>query len=315
LQGRISVQTIQGEGVAKTAFLFPGQGAQSVGMGKTLAEQLPAARALFDRANALLGYDLAQLCFEGPQEKLDSTVHSQPALFVCSLAALEKLRHDLPEIVEQCQAAAGLSLGEYTALVFAGVMNFEDGLRLVAERGAAMQAAADLRPSGMVSVLGVEREPLAAMCDAARGDDVLQIANLLCPGNIAISGGAAALDRFVAQAEQDGVRYVRLSVAGAFHTAIMQPAVERLTKALRDVPMSAPRIPVVSNVDAQTHDDPEEIRALLVRQVVSPVRWEDSLRYLIAQGHDLFYEVGPGRVLRGLLKRIDRKLACEGVGE
>ncbi len=284
-------------------------------MGKALAEQLPAARALFDRANALLGYDLAQLCFDGPQEKLDSTVHSQPALFVCSLAALEKLRYDSPEIVEQCQAAAGLSLGEYTALVFAGVMTFDDGLRLVAERGAAMQAAAELRPSGMVSVLGVEPEPLAAMCDAARGDDVLQIANLLCPGNIAISGGAAALDRFVAQAEQDGVRYVRLSVAGAFHTAIMQPAVERLTKALRDVTMSAPRIPVVSNVDALPHDDPEAIRALLVRQVVSAVHWEDSLRYLIAQGHDPFYELGPGRVLRGLLKRIDRKLACEGVGE
>jgi len=304
-----------GEGVAKVAFLFPGQGAQLVGMGKALAEQLPAARALFDRANALLGYDLAQLCFDGPQEKLDSTVHSQPALFVCSLAALEKLRYDSPEIVEQCQAAAGLSLGEYTALVFAGVMTFDDGLRLVAERGAAMQAAAELRPSGMVSVLGVEPEPLAAMCDAARGDDVLQIANLLCPGNIAISGGAAALDRFVAQAEQDGVRYVRLSVAGAFHTAIMQPAVERLTKALRDVTMSAPRIPVVSNVDALPHDDPEAIRALLVRQVVSAVHWEDSLRYLIAQGHDPFYELGPGRVLRGLLKRIDRKLACEGVGE
>jgi len=249
-------------------------------MGKALAEQLPAARALFDRANALLGYDLAQLCFDGPQEKLDSTVHSQPALFVCSLAALEKLRYDSPEIVEQCQAAAGLSLGEYTALVFAGVMTFDDGLRLVAERGAAMQAAAELRPSGMVSVLGVEPEPLAAMCDAARGDDVLQIANLLCPGNIAISGGAAALDRFVAQAEQD-----------------------------------APRIPVVSNVDALPHDDPEAIRALLVRQVVSAVHWEDSLRYLIAQGHDPFYELGPGRVLRGLLKRIDRKLACEGVGE
>ncbi|MDZ4781860.1 MAG: ACP S-malonyltransferase [Planctomycetia bacterium] len=301
--------------MAKVAFLFPGQGAQLVGMGKALAEQLPAARALFDRANALLGYDLAQLCFDGPQEKLDSTVHSQPALFVCSLAALEKLRYDSPEIVEQCQAAAGLSLGEYTALVFAGVMTFDDGLRLVAERGAAMQAAAELRPSGMVSVLGVEPEPLAAMCDAARGDDVLQIANLLCPGNIAISGGAAALDRFVAQAEQDGVRYVRLSVAGAFHTAIMQPAVERLTKALRDVTMSAPRIPVVSNVDALPHDDPEAIRALLVRQVVSAVHWEDSLRYLIAQGHDPFYELGPGRVLRGLLKRIDRKLACEGVGE
>lgn len=301
--------------MSKIAFLFPAQGAQSVGMGRALVEELPAAQALFERANGILGYDLAKLCFEGPQDRLDSTVHSQPALFVSSLAALEKLRKDAPDVVEQCQGAAGLSLGEYTALVFAGVMTFDDGLRLVAERGAAMQAAADLRPSGMVSVLGVEREPLEAMCAAARGDSVLQIANLLCPGNTAISGSAEAIDRFTAQADTDGVRYVRLAVAGAFHTSIMQPAVERLTKALANVPMQKPRIPVVSNVDAASHDDPEEIRQLLVRQVVNPVRWEDSMRYLIGQGHDLFYEVGPGRVLRGLMKRIDRKLACAGVGE
>jgi [acyl-carrier-protein] S-malonyltransferase len=284
-------------------------------MGRALAEELPAARALFDRANELLGYDLAELCFAGPQASLDSTVHSQPALFVCSLAALEKLRRDAPQVVAECQATAGLSLGEYTALVFAGVMTFDDGLRLVAERGAAMQAAADQQPSGMISVLGVEPQPLEEMCAAARGEGVLRIANLLCPGNIAISGDAAALDRFAAQADQAGVRYVRLAVAGAFHTPIMRPAVDRLAKALPDVPMSRPRIPVVSNVDAAPHDDPEEIRELLTRQVVSPVRWEDSMRWLIGQGHDMFHEVGPGRVLRGLMKRIDRKLACEGVGE
>jgi [acyl-carrier-protein] S-malonyltransferase len=301
--------------VATIAFLFPGQGAQAVGMGREVAGQLPAARELFDRANAVLGYDLAELCFHGPQEKLDSTVHSQPALYVTSLAALEKLRTEKPEVVAECQAAAGLSLGEYTALVFAGVMTFEDGLRLVAERGAAMQAAADATPSGMVSVIGMEREPLEALCAELRGDDVLQVANLLCPGNIAVSGSAAAIARLVARAEQDGLRYVRLAVAGAFHTSIMQPAVERLTAALANVPMQPPRIPVVSNVDAVPHHDPEEIRQLLVRQVVSPVLWEASQRYLLAQGFDLFYEVGPGRVLRGLLKRIDRKTPCEGTLE
>jgi [acyl-carrier-protein] S-malonyltransferase len=284
-------------------------------MGREVAEQLPAARELFDRANAVLGYDLAELCFNGPQEKLDSTVHSQPALYVTSLAALEKLRTEKPEVVAECQAAAGLSLGEYTALVFAGVMTFEDGLRLVAERGAAMQAAADATQSGMVSVIGMEREPLEALCTELRVDDVLQVANLLCPGNIAVSGSAAAIARLVARAEQDGLRYVRLAVAGAFHTSIMQPAVERLTAALANVPMQAPRIPVVSNVDAVPHSDPEEIRQLLVRQVVSPVLWEASQRYLLAQGFDLFYEVGPGRVLRGLLKRIDRKTPCEGTLE
>lgn len=299
----------------KIAFLFPGQGAQAVGMGRELAGQLPAARELFDCANALLGYDLAELCFEGPQERLDSTVHSQPALFVTSLAALEKLRAEKPDIVASCQAAAGLSLGEYTALVFAGVMTFDDGLRLVAERGAAMQAASDATPSGMLSVIGLEREPLEALCAELRGDDVLQVANLLCPGNIAVSGDMAAIDRLVARGEQDGLRCVRLAVAGAFHTPIMQPAVERLTAALANVPMQAPRIPVVSNVDARPHSDPEEIRQLLVRQVVSPVLWEDSQRYLVGEGHDLFYEVGPGRVLRGLLKRIDRKMPCEGVLE
>lgn len=301
--------------MAKIAFLFPGQGAQTVGMGRELAGQLPAARELYDRANALLGYDLAKLCFEGPQEQLDSTVHSQPALFVTSLAALEKLRAEKPEVVDGCHSAAGLSLGEYTALVFAGVMSFDDGLRLVAARGAAMQAASDATPSGMVSVLGLEREPLDALCAELRGDDVLQVANLLCPGNIALSGSAAAIARLIARAEQDGLRSVRLAVAGAFHTSIMQPAVERLTAALANVTMQAPRIPVVSNVDARPHNDPEEIRQLLVRQVVSPVLWEESQRYLIGQGHDLFYEVGPGRVLRGLLKRIDRKLACEGALE
>lgn len=300
--------------MSKIAFLFPGQGAQTVGMGRQVAESLPAARRLFDQAQAVLGYDLATLCFTGPAEELDSTVISQPALFVTSLAALERLKAELPDVVKGCQIAAGLSLGEYTALVFAGALDFEVGLRLVQERGAAMQDAADATPSGMVSILGLERPQVEALCDQARQQDVLEVANLLCPGNIVISGTNAACLRAAEAAPAAGaMKAIPLAVAGAFHTSIMQPAVERLAAALSQVEFRRPRVPVVSNVDAVPHDDPAEIRDLLIRQVVSPVRWEDSLRYMLAQGCDEFYEVGPGRVLRGLLKRIDRKIPCHGV--
>lgn len=280
-----------------------------------MAASLPAAKALFDRAADVLGYDLLQLCTDGPEEKLNSTVHSQPALFVCSLAALEQLKQDSPEVVDNCAITAGLSLGEYTALVFAGAMNFDAGLRLVQARGQAMQDASDAVPSGMVSILGMELEQIEKLCDEARGDDVLQVANMLCPGNIVVSGSAAACERVAAQAEDAGaMKVIPLAVAGAFHTPIMQPAVERLTAALAEVDIQKPRIPVVSNVDAQPHDDPEEIRSLLVQQVVSPVLWEKSMRWLIEDfGVTQCYEIGPGRVLRGLLKRVARKLPCESV--
>ncbi|MFW5693098.1 MAG: acyltransferase domain-containing protein, partial [Thermoguttaceae bacterium] len=253
-------------------------------------------------------------CFEGPAEELDSTVRSQPALFVTSLVAVEALRAEAPDVVLACEATAGLSLGEYTAMVFAGVMEFEDGLRLVQKRGAAMQQAADATPSGMVSVLGLERVEVEALCKKARGDEVLEIANLLCPGNIAISGTNAACERAAEMAQSFGaMRAMPLAVAGAFHTVIMKPAESKLAEALADVPMQPPRIPVVANLDAQPHDNPEEIRKLLMRQVLEPVQWEDSMRYLLAQGFDQFYEVGPGRVLRGLLRRIDRAVSCQSV--
>ncbi|HWB11212.1 MAG TPA: ACP S-malonyltransferase [Pirellulales bacterium] len=300
----------------KTAFLFPGQGAQSVGMGRDLAEASPRARQRFDEAARVLGYDLARLCFEGPAEQLDSTLHSQPALFVTSLAALDVLEARSPEVVAGCQAAAGLSLGEYTALVFAGVLDFETGLRLVQARGAAMQEAADATRSGMVSLLGLDRDKVETLCREAAEGETLQIANLLCPGNIVVSGTKAACQRVAALAEAAGaMKTVPLAVAGAFHTPIMQSAVGKLTAALAGVPLTEPRIPVVSNVDAKPHDDPEEIRELLPRQIVSPVLWEPSVRYLLAEGFNEFYEIGPGRVLRGLLKRIDRKAVAKGIDE
>lgn len=301
--------------MSRPAFLFPGQGAQAVGMGKQLAETLPAARALFDQANQILGYDLAKICFEGPEELLNSTVHSQPALFVTSLAGLEFLKANQPEVVASAAAAAGLSLGEYTALVFAGVMSFEDGLRVVQQRGRAMQDAANAVPSGMVSILGMEVPKIQQLCNEARGEgEVLQIANYLCPGNIVVSGHKAACAKIAELATAAGaMKTIPLAVAGAFHTSIMQPAVEKLAAALADVKLQSPRIPVVSNVDAATHSDPEKIRSLLVQQVVSPVRWEDSQRYLLNQGYAPHWEIGPGRVLRGLLKRIERKAAADGV--
>jgi [acyl-carrier-protein] S-malonyltransferase len=299
----------------KTAFLFPGQGAQTVGMGTAVYAKVPAARALFDRASLLLGYDLYELCANGPAAKLDTTVHSQPALFVASLAALEQLKQNSPELNDRCAAAAGLSLGEYTALAFAGVLDFETGLRIVQERGRAMQDAADEASSGMVSVLGLEREQVEALCSDVRKDETLEVANLLCPGNIVVSGHRGACERIADAALAAGaMKVIPLPVAGAFHTPLIQPAVDRLRTMLADVPMQRPRIPVVSNVDARPHDDPDEIRELLIQQVCSQVRWEDSMRYLLdEQGITSFYEIGPGRVLCGLLKRIARKVPCENV--
>ena len=203
--------------MSQTAFLFPGQGAQTVGMGKELYESLPAARQLFDQAADILGYDLANICFSGPPETLNATNHSQPALFVASLAALEALKDQSPQVVEDCQAVAGLSLGEYTALVFAGVLEFEAGLKIVQERGSAMQAAAEAVSSGMVSVLGMERSQVEELIEQQRGpDETLQIANLLCPGNLVVSGDSAACQRLAEAATEAGamkaVSYTHLTL-------------------------------------------------------------------------------------------------------
>jgi len=282
-------------------------------MGRALVETSPAARQLYEEAAHILKYDLAELCFRGPEVKLNSTAISQPAIFFTSLAALEYLRAKDPDAITQCSAAAGLSLGEYTALVFAGAFAFPDALRVVQRRGEAMQAAADAVPSGMVSVLGLEPAKVEELCAQARGAETLAIANLLCPGNVAVSGTKAACDAVERLAGSFGGRTIRLAVAGAFHTSLMRPADQRLAEALARVTIQRPRLPVWSNVDAQPHTDPEEIRGLLIRQVLQPVLWEQSMRNLLAAGHDRFYEIGPGRVLAGLLKRVQRRAECHNI--
>ena len=284
-------------------------------MGRELCESIPAAKALFDRASDVLGYDLAEVCFNGPVEKLNSTVISQPALYVTSMAGLEKLKQDSPEIIERCAATAGLSLGEYTAMAFAGAVGFEDGLRLVQQRGEAMQAAADETPSGMASVLGLDRETLEQVCDDARVEgEVLQVANILCPGNIAVSGHKASCEKIESVAADAGaIKTIPLAVAGAFHTTIMNSAVEKLTHALDGCDLKETRIPVYSNVDASPHTTPEAFRQLLVKQVCSPVLWHDTMQRMIDEGFDEFYEIGSGRVLAGLMKRISRKMPFHNI--
>ena len=299
--------------MAQVVFLFPGQGAQKVGMGRHLYDSLPAARARFDEAAEVLGYSLADVCFNGPAERLNSTAVSQPALFVAGLAALEALRATEPDAEKECVAAAGLSLGEYTALTFAGALSFRDGLRVVQRRGQAMQAAADTTPSGMVSIIGLDQAAVEELCVEARKVGLLQVANLLCPGNIVVSGVLPACAAVEKLADDKGARTVRLAVAGAFHTPLMKPADEALAAVLADVAIRPPRVPVWSNVDARPHSDPEEIRGLLVRQVLQPVLWEQTTRGLLAAGCDRFYEIGPGTVLSGLLKRVQRMVDCRQV--
>ena len=303
--------------VNSAGILFPGQGAQSIGMGQWLCDNYTVAKELFAQASDVLGYDLADLCRNGPIEKLDATEFCQPALFTVGVAAALVLTTEYPERVSKITATAGLSLGEYTAVCFAGGLDFEDALKLVQRRGQAMQSAADAVESGMASVVGMDLEKLQAVCDEVRADgEVLRPANLLCPGNIAVSGHLSALDRLEPAATEAGaMKVVRLSVAGAFHTSLMEPAVESLEQALAEIPIRDTTMPVYSNVDASPHQSADEIRDLLSHQVTKPVLWEASVRRMIDDGIEGFVEAGTGRVLRGTLKRIQRKIPTDGFGD
>jgi len=284
----------------KTVLLFAGQGAQSVGMGKDLAEQFPVARQWFDRANAALGFDLANVCFAGPEAELTKTENAQPGIYLVGWIAFELLKERVPGL--QFHAAAGLSLGEFTALAAAGVLSFEDGLKVVRQRGQFMQEACDTTKGGMAAVLGLDEAKTREVCSEAG----VELANLNCPGQIVISGPSEKLDRACELAKTKGAkRAVLLPVAGAYHSTLMAGASARLDAVLKGVMLQTAQVPVISNVTAQPHGAPAGIHQRMVEQVTSSVRWEDSMRYLLAQGFTRFIELGPGKALSGFMKRID----------
>ncbi len=301
---------------APIAFLFAGQGAQAVGMGKDLAEAYPAARELYDRADAAVPFDLKRISFEGPDEELRRTDVSQPAIVVCSLAALAALEAELGGKLPQVACAAGLSLGEYSALAFAGALSLEDCLQLVIARGEYMQACCEAAPSGMTSLLGLSAAELGPAVEAGRAQGEVGIANDNAPRQVVLSGAAAALEAAVAKAKELGAKKaVPLNVAGAYHSALMAPAGERLRANLEQAGVSAPRVPVIANVTAEPHgDDPAAIRDLLVRQVSGTVRWRESMdRAFGALKVERCFEFGPGGVLKGLVRQNDRKKSCLSV--
>jgi len=290
--------------------MFPGQGAQVVGMAKGVTDECPAAKELFTKASAILGYDLLERCVEGPKELLDSTKVSQPAIFVASMAAVEKYKMDGGD-VEAATCAMGLSLGEYSALCFAGAIAFEDGVKITKARGEAMQAASDAVESGMVSVIGLDSEATGRLCEAAseKSGENVKIANFLCSGNYAVSGSlkACAVVNEIAKPDFKARMTVPLAVAGAFHTDFMAPAVDRLAEVLKDIEIKKPRIPVISNVDAKPHSDPEVIKKVLATQVTSPVQWEKTMQIVLNGGFEEGFELGPGKVVAGIMKRTDKK--------
>lgn len=296
-------------GDLKTAFLFPGQGSQSVGMGRELAAQFPEARSVFESADAVLGFPLSKLCFEGPEGDLRMTQNTQPAIFTHSIAVLRAMGAH-PE--RDFQAAAGHSLGEYTAYVAAGSLGFEDALRLVRRRGELMFKAGVERPGAMAAILGLEQGALTGILEDVPG--IVVPANLNSPGQVVISGEAAAVADAMERCKLAGAkRAIALEVSGAFHSPLMEGAARGLEEALREIQISPSRVPVFANASAGPVTEPDAIRLSLVQQLLSPVRWEESIRAMLASGLGRFVEVGPGKVLTGLVRNIDRAATAVSV--
>jgi len=296
--------------------LFPGQGAQHVGMGKAWAEQSPAARETFEAADEVLGFELSRLCFEGPEAELTRTDVAQAAIYATSVACCRALAETGELDFGGVAAAAGLSLGEYTALWAGGALSFADGLQLVRQRGMFMQAAAEAAPSSMVALIGADEARADELCEKAAGDGVLVPANYNCPGQVVVSGSTDACERALAVAEAMGLRASALNVAGAFHSPLMRPAADRMAEALEEAEWHAPAIEVLSNVTGEPHDhDIASIKARLVEQIVRPVRWADNVQWLIRHVGGRFVEPAPGKVISGLMRRIDRKTKVENHAE
>jgi [acyl-carrier-protein] S-malonyltransferase len=296
--------------MTKTALLFAGQGAQVVGMGKDFAQKFPTAQSWIDRARQVLGYDLPQICFQGPESELTKTENAQPGIFLVSWVAFQLLKERVPSL--SFQATAGLSLGEFTALAAGGVMSFEDGLNVVRQRGRFMQEACEVTQGAMAAVIGLDEAPTRQVCAEAG----VVLANLNCPGQLVISGETDKIIAACDLARAKGARRaLPLPVAGAYHSPLMASAQPKLKETLQQVTFRDPAVPVISNVTAQPHAGTEAIRAGLVEQVTASVRWEQSMRFLLADGFTRFIELGPGAALTGFMKRIDKSAQVLNVSD
>ncbi len=293
--------------MAKTAYVFPGQGAQFVGMGKDLYDNYPIAKELFEKANEILGFRITDILFSGTEEELKETKVTQPAIFlhstICAICLGDEFKPDM---------VAGHSLGEFSALVAAGALSFEDGLRLVSKRAMAMQEACQIEPSTMAAVLGLEDAKVVEVLETIKDETVIA-ANFNCPGQLVISGSIKGVERACELLKEAGARRaLPLKVSGAFHSPFMEPAREELAKAIENTEVTAPRCPIYQNVTANAVTDPKEIKANLMLQLTAPVRWTESVQAMIADGATHFVEVGPGAVLQGLVKKIDKSMTTEG---